>query len=76
MQATTTAEEERLGVNFGDLWEERQKGGALAAVEAAEAPAEGAQQIHFDSTYATKCASSHANLYAGARSSLPNPPLL
>lgn len=52
-QVSTTAQEEKLGVDFGDLFAERQLAGVQADVAAAMSPADGAKAISFDSTYAT-----------------------
>ena len=56
MQATTTAEEERLNVDFFNIWEQRAKQRTLEMVQEAEKPREGAQAIHFDSNYSQGCA--------------------
>ena len=54
MQATMASEEERLGVDFGQLWEKRQKADVVRAVEAAEKPSEAATGLS-DAGFATKC---------------------
>ena len=56
LEATTTSEEERLGVDFGELWARRQREAAVKAVEAAETPAEGAKEIDFGNNFAARCA--------------------
>lgn len=54
-QATTQSEEERLGVDFADLWLERQQADTLAAVDTAAAPREGSEPLNFKSDYAQGC---------------------
>ena len=56
MQASTTSEEERLGLDFGQLWQDRQKADTLALVERESVPKEGAAPIKFDSEFAQGCA--------------------
>ena len=54
-QATSMSEEERLGIDFGQLWVQRQKADVKKAVAAAEKPAEHAEPVRFDANYATTC---------------------
>ena len=56
LQASTTSEEERLGLDFGQLWQDRQKADTLALVERESVPKEGAAPIKFDSEFAQGCA--------------------
>ena len=55
MQATTAAEEERLGIDFAKLWEDRQKADVVALVERESKPAEGTKAISFDTDYSRGC---------------------
>jgi hypothetical protein len=48
------SEEERLGIDFAKIWEERQKAVAVRAVEEGEKAGDGAKALHFDSNYATR----------------------
>lgn len=64
-QASTTSEEERLGIDFGTLWQERQKADTLALVERESVAKEGTAPIKFDSEFSTGCALRHITL--GAR---------
>jgi hypothetical protein len=57
---TAQAEEERLGIDFAELWQKRQKAEVEAQVEPYLAPLEGAKAIAFQSDYATSCAPGHS----------------
>jgi hypothetical protein len=56
MQASTTAEEERIGVNFADLWKERQEKDLLTHVDQHNKVVEGAKELAFPSQYSQGCA--------------------
>lgn len=62
LQVSQQAEEERLGVDFGDIWAKRQKADIVAAVQPLLTPADGTKEITFASEYATSYAYSHAFL--------------
>ena len=50
------SEEERLGVDFGDLWRERQMSSVVKSVEQAEQPNENVKELTVDNSFATGCA--------------------
>jgi hypothetical protein len=54
-QVSTAAEEERLGVDYADLFEQRQRAAVEASVEPLLSPLDGTKQLHFDTEYATGC---------------------
>jgi hypothetical protein len=58
VQVSAQAEEERLGVDFAELWQKRQKAEVEAQVEQYLLTLEGAKAISFQSEYATSCAPS------------------
>ena len=55
VQCSTTAEEERLKVDFNKIWQERQKPGIVSLVQRESEPREGGEPVKFDSAYATGC---------------------
>ena len=52
LQATTRSEEERLGVDFADIWQKRQRESVLQAVEPFMAPVATTKQLQFSDKYA------------------------
>lgn len=57
VQSSTQAEEERLGVDFATVWQQRQRATVLQAVEPFMAPVANAQELHFKHRYSQPCAS-------------------
>jgi hypothetical protein len=51
LQATSTSEEERLGVDFYKIWETRAKASTAQVVELESQPAPGAKPLTFSSIY-------------------------
>jgi hypothetical protein len=55
-QVSTISEEERLGLDFSQLFAQRQKPAVEATVEPFMVPREGTKELTFTSEYATGCA--------------------
>jgi hypothetical protein len=56
VQVSTIEEEERLGLDFGQLFAQRQMPAVEAAVQPFMTPREGTKELMFTSEYATGCA--------------------
>jgi hypothetical protein len=52
LQCSTKVEEEKLGVDFSDIWKNRQQAAVLSMVEPYMQPAANAKELHFPYRYA------------------------
>jgi hypothetical protein len=55
MQATSAAEEERIGIDFAALWKERQEKDVKDFVEQHSAVPDGTKDLSFPHAYSRKC---------------------